>query len=359
LQKTEKAKLIFSDDIKLKKRPLFFYGAGFMCRRIVDSCALLGIRPDYISDRNPDLWGTSIYGIPIISPIEMKSHGQDNPIIITTLYTYSAENSLAEDGFTNVWCFQESLNQFYDKNTSEKAFVENGGSILYVKDCLADERSVEIVDQLMKYRLTGESGIFEQIFSDNEYYPRDIVELCENEVFVDGGSYDGDTILDFTKRTDCKFNHIYAFEPLPLMFNKINENLLFHTAIERITIINKALSDNIGVVRFTDRNVGSHVDENGVLEVETDFIDNLFNDKKDGPTYIKLDIEGAEMTALRGAEQTISSYRPKLAVCLYHRFNDLWEIPEYLMNKYSFYDYYIRHHSLSFISTVLYAIPKE
>jgi len=73
---------------------------------------------------------------------------------------------------------------------------------------------------------------------------------------------------------------------------------------------------------------------------------------------IKLDIEGAEMAALKGAERTIDSFKPKLAICIYHKFNDLWEIPDYLMKKYPFYNYFIRHHSMADASTVLYAVAR-
>ena len=85
-------------------------------------------------------------------------------------------------------------------------------------------------------------------------------------------------------------------------------------------------------------------------------LDDYFYDKNKKPTYIKLDVEGAEMKALKGAEGIISEFKPKLAVSIYHNLEDIWEIPLYLVDKYPFYNYYIRHHDVSTFETILYAV---
>ena len=71
---------------------------------------------------------------------------------------------------------------------------------------------------------------------------------------------------------------------------------------------------------------------------------------------IKLDVEGAELKALQGAEKTILQCRPKLAVCIYHKPEDIVEIPAYLLSLHSDYKFYIRHYQMSANETVLYAI---
>ena len=347
---------------ELVKRPLFFYGAGLICRRIIDVCALISIRPNYISDMNPDLWGKLIDGIRIISPSEMRKFGTDIPIIVTTMYISSAVNSLAEQGFTNIWCFNDHKTPPYNQSiysyNNDYIFNTHKAAITRIRKGLADRRSVETVDRIISYRKTSNPSDIEAIYCDNEYYPSDIIFLTQNEVFIDGGSYNGDTIHDFIKRTNCKFNHIYAFEPQPFLSGLINDGLMYHIARSKITVIDKALSENEGKAQFTEQSVASRLDINGVLEVETESIDNLFKSAKYGPTYIKLDIEGAEMAALKGAERTVESFKPKLAICIYHKPNDLWEIPAYLMERYPFYDFYIRHHSMADTGTVLYAVER-
>ena len=74
-------------------------------------------------------------------------------------------------------------------------------------------------------------------------------------------------------------------------------------------------------------------------------------------TFIKMDVEGAELKALYGAEKIIKANRPKLAICLYHKPEDIIEIPEYIINLGLDYSLYIRHQSFCTGETILYAAP--
>ena len=99
-----------------------------------------------------------------------------------------------------------------------------------------------------------------------------------------------------------------------------------------------------------------------IVSYETpDFIEVVSLDEYIGEgkcNFIKMDIEGAELLALKGAVGIIKRERPILAVCIYHSLQDFWEIPKFLMNEFVDYEYYIRHHALICNETVLYAIPK-
>lgn len=76
----------------------------------------------------------------------------------------------------------------------------------------------------------------------------------------------------------------------------------------------------------------------------------------EAPTLIKMDIEGAEQEALVGARKTIQTYRPKLVICLYHKPEDLFEIPLYIKSLNSDYNLYIRQYSNTKYETVCYAV---
>ena len=72
-------------------------------------------------------------------------------------------------------------------------------------------------------------------------------------------------------------------------------------------------------------------------------------------TFIKMDIEGSEMKALSGARRLITTYKPKLAICIYHKLDDLWKILQYIHSLVPEYKFYVRHHSILYVDTVLYA----
>ena len=91
--------------------------------------------------------------------------------------------------------------------------------------------------------------------------------------------------------------------------------------------------------------------------IDTISIDDYFGEGK--CNYIKMDIEGAELPALKGGINLIKRERPILAISIYHSLEDFWKIPQYLMMNLDNYRYYVRHHALIFCETVLYAIPNE
>lgn len=73
-------------------------------------------------------------------------------------------------------------------------------------------------------------------------------------------------------------------------------------------------------------------------------------------TLIKMDIEGAEQEALLGAKRIISEYQPKLAICIYHRIEDLWEIPLLIKELNPEYHLYIRNYEDRLDEIVCYAV---
>ena len=83
-------------------------------------------------------------------------------------------------------------------------------------------------------------------------------------------------------------------------------------------------------------------------------LDDVLKNKK--VTFVKMDIEGAEPQALRGAENIIRTQKPRLAICIYHDLKHLWEIPFYIKNLVPEYKIYLRHHTNLEYETVCYAI---
>jgi hypothetical protein len=96
------------------------------------------------------------------------------------------------------------------------------------------------------------------------------------------------------------------------------------------------------------------MDESGNIRIEVDSIDHVTQGEK--VSFIKMDIEGAELEALRGAQNTIRQHKPKLAVCVYHMQEDLVTIPQYILSLREDYKLYLRHYGNSCTETVLYAI---
>ena len=99
---------------------------------------------------------------------------------------------------------------------------------------------------------------------------------------------------------------------------------------------------------------GSKIDALGNEEIIIESIDNILNGRE--ATFIKMDVEGAELESLKGTRKTIVQYKPKLAICIYHKLEDFYKIPEFIMSCRSDYKFYISHYTSCEYETVLYAI---
>ena len=115
------------------------------------------------------------------------------------------------------------------------------------------------------------------------------------------------------------------------------------------------LWDREDILKFEAADGGfSTIKNTGNMEIKVVSLDDFLNGQE--ATYIKMDIEGAELKALKGAKNTITKYKPKLALCIYHKPLDIIEIPLYLKTIEPRYKFYLRHYSNFHTETVLYAI---
>lgn len=184
-----------------------------------------------------------------------------------------------------------------------------------------------------------------------QYFDLDEFKINEREIFVDGGCYDGQSALNFNnlcKRKNKKA-YIYAWEPDPHNLEKARENL---KGLD-VKFVDKGLWQQLDILKFSTRGTGSTITDYGDLVVPVDSIDNVCKEV----SFIKMDIEGSEYRALLGAKKTIKKYTPKLAICVYHRPEDIWEIPRLIMSISESYNFMLRHYSFSHNETVLYGIP--
>jgi hypothetical protein len=109
-------------------------------------------------------------------------------------------------------------------------------------------------------------------------------------------------------------------------------------------------------IQLSQHSSSNCISSTGSVLVNITTIDDFCNEVKMVPNLIKMDIEGSEMAALRGAKNTIVKYGPGLQVCIYHRCEDLWEIPLFLKELRPDYKLYLGHHSKNLCETVLYAM---
>ncbi len=300
-------------------------------------------------------------GLPVYSINELQ--GMENPVIfiaVTNIHfriqimDYITRNVPA----AKVLCRGRIISGMlrYDVHEMEKCIHLNQEKIEYVKKHLSDECSKKVFCNMLELRRTNDFRFSANVMSKKSpYFDDDIFSFSKHEVFVDAGGYNANTSVQFDRVCSGKYDKIYILEPDRTMCTVAREMVkLKH--LHDVVVLEKGLwSDSAEKVSFISdiSTASSRIREKGSLTVKTVSIDEMFD--KERVTFIKMDIEGAERQALSGSSQTIQRCHPKLAICLYHIPDDLWEIPYSLMTSYPDYRFYVRHYSSGRYDTILYA----
>ncbi len=263
-----------------------------------------------------------------------------------------------------------NVNAFCDNDLKKKGTVIDGIRVISPGELLKDETgSVVVVSSEIYYNeIYGQLldlGVNKELIYKYEpnmllsyfgipYFDSGIIKPLKDEVFVDGGAYCGETAFEFSEWCP-EYKAVYSFEPEKLNFLNL-EKAVSDRGLRDIRCIQGGLWDKEETVSFDrggDEGTGSYVVESGSEKIKTFTIDSFLSGKK--ITYIKLDIEGVELRALKGAQKTIKDHKPRLAVCIYHKPEDIIELPMYLHELVPEYRFVIRHYTTYLFDTVLYA----
>lgn len=248
----------------------------------------------------------------------------------------------------------------YDDNAfiSYDYIEEKHDDFAYTANLLEDEKSKECMIAYLNQKISGDFKYLCNLHEENQYFDYEIVDFSKVSTYVDCGAYDGDSYFSFIKNhkanTKQKQNtRAYLLEPDPNNYKKLIEHC---GTYENCNILNIGAWDHKDNLFFSTENTSSSINQNGNININVDKIDNVVTGSVD---FIKMDIEGAELNALKGAKDTICRYHPVLAICVYHKKEDLITIPQYIQSICSEgggYKFYLRIYSKYSQELVLYGI---
>lgn len=139
---------------------------------------------------------------------------------------------------------------------------------------------------------------------------------------MDCGGYTGDTSLQFIARTGRQYKKLVIFEPEKCKEKMIRENLKGRA----YELYMYGAWSSSTILKFNARrDSASHIAESGETQIPVKALDDVLLEER--PTFIKMDIEGAEIEALKESRKIIERYKPKLAICIYRKPEDLFKIP--------------------------------
>lgn len=347
------------------KERLILFGAGPLGRGILAGLRKAGVEPLGFADNNKKLWGMDVSGLRVFSPDDAaQAYGNSACFVVTIYQGSSARRQLASLGCSNIAPFVALLWKYSDLFNPQSGIqlphrlVEQIGAIRNCYALLADDDSKQELHEQLRWRYWLDySALSPGLDPRDTYFPMDLVSASSEDVFVDCGAFDGDTIRSFNEHWGGKFRYAFPFEP-----DHANRTALISTvkslALDsRVTIMPYAVGNSNGPVSFANSSsAASHVTtaENG-LTIEGRRLDDI--DWALTPTFIKMDIESSEPQALAGAAKLLRQHHPILAVCTYHRSEHLWEIPNLIHSIAPEYKLFLRRYAEECWEGVCYAIP--
>lgn len=312
------------------------------------------------------MWGgqkEKLFGIELLT-LEEAVENIKNPIFVISAPAHYKviENHIREKcSDATICCFDPTLEILQNRNaeTFRTYLVDNFERFQLLHNKLADEFSKITLKQVLKGAVSSDIEMYECISNESQYFPQFIIEnLSKEEIFVDIGAFTGDSIQEFIDVTNNNFKKVIAFEP-----DKNNiEEARKQFQDKRIEFIQKGISSQKEVLYFENENgnqpdEGAHVVEqnkNNTVMIEAECLDNILMDKV---TYIKMDIEGMELKALNGCKKILGRDKPKLAISVYHKMEDIIEISDFILKLNLGYNLYLRHYwKCSGTDTILFAI---
>jgi FkbM family methyltransferase len=358
------------------RRTIVLFGAGRLGRRTLRALRQVGESPVAFSDNAESLWGTRVDGLEVLSPDRAAARYGEHAVFVVTIWRaggpHRFEQTRRQLGVLGcryvvpvvilAWKYADAMLPHYCLDLPHRA-LDEAADVKRAFALLSDARSRAEFAAQLRFRLLGDLDGLPHPDSEPQYLATGIFSSRDDEVFVDGGAYDGDTLRSVIA-AGRQFREYVALEPDPANFAALQRYVagLPGSLRERVKPLPFAAYSVKTRMRIEDGGSASAtlVPATGperATDVECVPLDEICADRP--LTFLKLDIEGAEPEALAGARTTIARDRPVIAVCVYHRQNHLWKLPLLVESTVTEYRYYLRPYNEEGWDLVCYAVPSE
>lgn len=360
------------DQLLKGTREVVIFGAGNLGKKALRSLREQGYVIRGFLDNNSALHGSEIDGVPVYSITKGWLQLGDSVGVVVAIYFGEAKDTMEERiaplrkaGFTKIahlghlaWKHPEGLLPHYSLDLPSHLLSQEK-KIIEAFHLFDDPTSQRIFVDHVEWRLTLNFDLLPKPVADTIYFHEHLLRPNAGEFLIDGGAFTGDTLKCFVEGFGKDgFYKVLCFEPDPKNFLILQEAAAALSGQRGvIEVYQCALGDAISEITVESSGESSSRVGHGEIKIPCRMIDE-FHDGEHWPTFIKLDIEGYELPALRGAIKTIQKQLPVLAISAYHRQNDLWELPLMIHAMQPEYSFRLVPHVADGWDLVLYAATK-
>jgi FkbM family methyltransferase len=338
---------------------VFIYGAGgwgISLQKLLETCSI-GIHAFFDRKANEIEMENEI---PVYNPDQYNATENDKKeslviIAVRLEHQESIANCLREKGFVNCITINDIWHYGCWTNRKELfSILHEKENVLNCAEIWEDQKSLDIYYRQIECYLSRHYNVSNQIDS-NQYFPDDIVFEKGYSNFIDCGAYNGDTISVLISNIG-KITNLVAIEADAGNFKALTSYIAREKAIlaENIHLYPCGVWSSTEMIRFNDtQGPSSYISDSGNTFIQCISLDDILPGFI--PTYIKMDIEGAEIEAIKGASNIINEHKPELAISVYHKIEHLWNVP-LLIKSLNNYKFYLRSYEHFNQETVLYAV---
>ncbi len=347
------------EKIKSHNLPVIIYGAGIMADYITNDLKYYGVEiAGYAVDEKYFKPNQTYLNCPVYNFAELSA--TPNKYIFVLGFNDESMGTTRSVEFIQSKNFihYEFANSDVAKGLNYEYISANRKKFTETFNWLADELSKKTMIEFLKAKITYDIKCNFEIYHPSQYFNEvtNGVITPNGGGYVDCGAFNGDTVEKFIDWSGGNYSKIFAVEADPVNFAAL-EKFIAEKNYKNVIAINCGAWNEKTTLTFSDTNkTNAAVSAEGKIKIAADTIDNITGSEK--INFIKMDIEGAELPALQGAAQTIKKFTPALAICAYHKTEDLITLPQFIKSLNPDYKFYLRKHTLVIdTELVLYAIP--
>lgn len=342
---------------------IYIYGGGSFARELLNILNKNDYQIKGFLDHQINL--LTIDELPVHIPEEIPFEDRDNLVVIIGIHNRDADvngiiSHLSDLGYKNILTSIDFCDTFGDDLgthfwlTKRSFYADHETEIETVFNLLSDQRSRDNFEAIVRFRISGDYSLLPQPDLMNQYFPIDLIPRNNPLRLIDCGAFDGDTLREILK-LKIPIESVAAFEPDLDNFQKLSRTVQSKKITNAMLWPCGVYSKTTQMLFSPDNNEGGTISSNGKNLIQCISLDDVIPNF--APTMIIMDIEGAEIEALKGAQNIIQKYRPILAISSYHHPAHLWEIPMLIEQWDQDYNFHYRLHRQSTFESVLYAIP--
>lgn len=320
-------------------KPVVLYGMGDGADKVLNAFEHFGIKADAVMASDEFVRGQSFHGFTVKKLSDIENEYADFNIALC----FASQLPDVMDNIKRIaqkhTVLVPSVPVFGDVLFDDEFISENFDKISKVYYLLADEQSRKVYENVLKFYYTGDINLLDEITTEKEEAFNNILKLGDNEVYVDLGAYNGDTIDEFLHYSGGTYRKIIAFEPNSKNFSKLKAHC---GELENIDMWELGAYSHNTVLEFNNKaGRNSAIAERGT-KTRVASVDSILCGMSAG--YIKADVEGADYETILGMKNTLKNFKPKLNFSAYHRFEDIFRLAILINEINPDYKIYLRHH---------------